>query len=189
MEPAFAPSYGSVAHELHIARQHLYDLVSPLSQDELRWIPPRPDGVCVSYHFGHIALVEDLQIATASDQQPLAPSTFRDLFGPHNANNGQAAFPSGAEIIGYMQRVRERTLAQLALGFRAIRDTAGAVEAAEPFRGLINHEYSHTKYIRRICAEMNHPPVDAPASTLIVVDESAIAAPQYRIDHWVSEPS
>ncbi len=178
------PTYSIVCHELHAARQHLYDLVRPLSQDELWWLPPRPDGVCVSYHFGHIVLVEDEQIAPATEKPPLAPAEFPDLFGAHNANNRNVRFPSGAEIIAYMQTVRERTLLVLALRFRAIHSHDEAVAVSELFRGLINHEYSHTKYIRRICAEMHQPPVEAPASELMVADESAVAPPQYRIKHW-----
>ena len=50
--------------------------------------------------------------------------------------------------------------------------------------GVINHEYSHTKYMRRIRAEMRKPPVDPPTSTLVRADENAIASPQYGISHW-----
>jgi hypothetical protein len=178
------PSYTTVCQELHATRQHLYDMIRPLSQDELLWVPPRPDGVCVSYHFGHMALGEDRIIAKATQRPLLATPGLCEAFGAHNANNSAARFPSGATIIDYMQRLRESTIGLLALSFRAIRSDEQAVETAEPFRQIINHDYSHTKYIRRICREMGKSEVEVPLSELVAVNESAIAGPQYHIPHW-----
>ena len=178
------PTYTIVCQELYAARQHLYDMVRPLSQDELLWVPPRPDGVCVSYHFGHMALQEDTMIAATTGKPRLATPELDDAFGARNANNGGARFPSGAVIIDYMQRVRQLTIGLLALRFRAIRSEAQAVETAELFRQIVNHDYSHTKYIRRICREMGKPEVEAPSATLVVADEQAIAGPQYHIPGW-----
>jgi hypothetical protein len=178
------PTYSIACGELHAARQHLYDMLRPLSQSELLWVPRRPDGVCVSYHFGHIALVEDEMISHSLSEPLIAPADLRDAFGPHNANNGHAQFPSGDTILEFMQRVRERTLGLAAARFRNIRDAAQAVEAAELFRRIVNHEYMHTKYIRRICREMGKPDVEAPPSERVVVDEQAPAGPQYRLEGW-----
>jgi len=183
-EDVATPTYGVVCSELHAARQHLYDMVRPLSQAELQWLPPRPDGISISYHFGHIALVEDVEIGRVAEQPVLAPAGIRDAFGVHNVDNRDARFPSGAEIIDYMQSVRARTLQELAMAFRSVADDAAARIAAEPFRRIINHEYSHTKYIRRIRAEMGQAPVGPPTSELVQADEQAIAPPQYSIQRW-----
>lgn len=178
------PTYSIVCRELHAARGHLYSMVESLSPEELLWLPPRPDGISISYHFGHIALVEDMQVAEAIGEPLLATKEFQEAFGVHNVDNRNAPFPAGAAIIDYMQAVRTRTAGVVALRFRAIRDAAAAHNAAELFRRVINHEYSHTKYIRRICAEMGKPPVDPPASELVEADDQAIAPPQYSIAHW-----
>jgi hypothetical protein len=178
------PTYGIICQELHAARGHLYAMIEGLSQDELLWIPPRPDGISISYHFGHIALVEDLEIAPLIEKPVLARPDVREVFGVQNANNPAARFPPGAAILDYMQGVRERTLGIVALRFRAIRNLEAAVDAAEPFRRTINHEYSHTKYIRRIRAEMGKPPVDPPQSERIEADPDAIAPPQYSLPSW-----
>jgi hypothetical protein len=178
------PSYSVVCHELHAARQHLYDMVRELSQDELLWLPPRPDGICISYHFGHIALVEDTQVAERTDGRLIAASEFREAFGAHNADRREAHFPAASSILDYMQRVRTRTLEAVALSFRKTPNENAVIAAAEPFRRIINHEYSHTKYIRRICGEMGKPPVAPPASELVCADDNAIAPPQYGIPRW-----
>jgi DinB superfamily len=178
------PTYSLVCHELHAARGHLYAIVESLSQDELLWLPPRPDGIAISYHFGHIALVEDHTLAEETGQVLLATLEWQHTFGVRNVNNRTAVFPSGAEIIDYIQRVRARTVEVLAQRFRKILSPNEAVTAAEVFRRVINHEYSHTKYIRRIRSEMNKSAVEAPASELIQADENAVAAPQYILEHW-----
>jgi hypothetical protein len=178
------PTYSSVCRELHAARGHLYAMLETLSPEELLWLPPRPDGISISYHFGHIALVEDMHVAEATGKPLLTAEEFRDAFGVRNVNNRAAQFPPAAAIIDYMQAVRTQTLELAALRFRAIRDAPAAHDAAELFRRIINHEYSHTKYIRRIRAEMGKAPVDPPASDLVQADAHAIAPPQYALLHW-----
>lgn len=178
------PTYSIVCRELHAARGHLYAMIESLSQEELLWLPPRPDGIAISYHFGHIALVEDLHVAEDIATPLLATEEFQGAFGVRNVNNRAARFPPAATIIDYMQAVRTRTLEVAALRFRAIRNPQAAHDAAELFRRIINHEYSHTKYIRRICAEMGKPPVNPPASELVEADTQAVAPPQYSIQHW-----
>ena len=79
--------------------------------------------------------------------------------------------------------VRSRAVELLHKRFSDLR-SGDANEAADLFRGIINHEYSHTKYIRRIRAEMGKPPVELAHSPLVRVDARAIAAPQYSIPHW-----
>ncbi|MBI3784564.1 MAG: DinB family protein [Deltaproteobacteria bacterium] len=179
-------NHGIVCGELHAARQHLYDMVRHLSQGELLWVPRRRDGVSVSYHFGHIALVEDELVSQSTPDVLIASADLRQSFGAHNANNGAARLPSGDVIIDYMQRVRERTLGFVAVRFRAIRDAPQAVDAAELFRRIVNHEYMHTKYIRRICRELGKPEVEAPPSQLVIADADALAGPQYRLEGWTA---
>jgi len=159
-------------------------MIESLSQAELLWLPPRPDGISISYHFGHIALVEDMEAANAASQLLLATPALQDGFGVHNVNNRDARLPSGAAILEYAQAVRTRTLGLAGLRFRAIRSPEAAMEAAEVFRRMINHEYSHTKYIRRICAEMGKPPVGPPQSERVQANDQATAPPQYVIHHW-----
>ena len=178
------PTRSIVSHELHVARAHSRVMLDDLSQAELLWLPPRRDGICMSYHFGHIALVEDRHVAEATEKPVLASPEFQNAFGVHNVNNREARFPLRAEMFDYTQAVRARMLELLALRFQGIRAADDAIAAAELFRGLINHEYSHTKYICRIRAEMGKPPVDPPGSALVRADEDAIAPPQYNIPHW-----
>lgn len=179
-----SPDYSIVCRELHTARGHLYAMVECLSLDELRWLPPRPDGVSVGYHFGHIAVVEDQSVSEAVGQARLSSIELQEACAATNANNRDARIPAGDVILETIQAVRARTIEVLALFFRGIRDERSAVNAAELFRRVINHEYSHTKYIRRICAEMGKPPVDPPASDVIHADTTAVAAPQYSIRNW-----
>jgi len=177
------PAQSVVERELNAARAHLLSLVGDLSDAELLWLPPRPDGISISYHFGHIGLVEDVHVAEATEQALVASDQFRDAFGVHNVNNRDARFPAGGQIRNYLGAVRSRAMELLQKQFRNLRggDASGA---ADLFRGIINHEYSHTKYIRRIRAEMGKSPVELVHSPLVRVDERAIAAPQYSIPHW-----
>ena len=181
------PMTDVVSGELSAARAHLQAMVEDLSQDELLWLPPRPDGICISYHAGHIGLVEDLHIAGASQESAVTSAELRAAFGVHNINNRAARFPRWEEILEYLFTVRGRTLALLPLRFQGVRNRTDEIAAAELFRGVIDHEYSHTKYIRRIRAEMGKPSVGPPASELVRADERAVASPQYRLPRW-SEP-
>ena len=176
------PAKSIVERELNAVRRHLLSLVSDLSDAELIWLPPRPDGIAISYHFGHIGLVEDVHVAEATGTSPVASDRFRDAFGVHNVNNRDARFPAGGEIRSYLGDVRSRTSELLEKRYRDLRTEVST--SADLFRGIINHEYSHTKYIRRIRAEMGKAPVEVTLSALIRVDEHAIAAPQYSIPHW-----
>ena len=178
------PTRSIVSQELQAARAHCRVMLDDLSQAELLWVPQRRDGVSVLYHGGHIVLVEDTHVAEATEKPVLASPEFQDAFGVHNVNNREARLPVCAEVFNYMEAVRARTLELLALRFQGIRDADDTIATAELFRGLINHEYSHTKYIRRIRSEMGKPPVDPPLSALVRSDEHAIAPPQYQIHHW-----
>lgn len=159
-------------------------MVDDLSPEELLWLPLRPDGISTCYHLGHIIFVEDTHVAQATQCALLTPPEFQDAFGVNNVNNRDACFPPRDLVLECMAAVRARTLACLAARFENVRDGHGAVAAAEVFRDVINHEYSHTKYMRRIRAEMGRSPVDPPVSALVRADDNAIAPPQYSISHW-----
>lgn len=178
------PTLSDVARELEAARAHCRNMVDDLSQEELLWLPPRPDGISTCYHLGHIVFVEDTHIAQATERPLLASPEFQKAFGVNNVNNRDARFPPREQVFACMEGVRARALECLAARFEHVQDPNGALAAAEVFRGVINHEYSHTKYMRRIRAEMGKPPVDPPASMLVRADENAIASPQYSISHW-----
>lgn len=178
------PTRSGVARELRAARAHCRSLVDDLSEEELLWLPPRPDGISTCYHLGHIVLVEDTHIAQATGRPLLASREFQEAFGVNNVDNPDACLPPCGEILTCMKAVRARTMECLALRFKSVRDVNDAVAAAEVFRDVINHEYSHTKYMRRIRAEMGKSPVEPPASRLVRADENAIAPPQYSISHW-----
>jgi hypothetical protein len=178
------PALSGVARELEAARMHCRSMVDDLSQEELLWLPPRPDGISTCYHLGHIVFVEDTHIAQATQRSLLAPSAFQEAFGVNNVDNRDARFPPREQVLECMAAVRARTFAYLAARFATVRNAHGALAAAEVFRGIINHEYSHTKYMRRVRAEMGKPPVDPPSSALVRADENAIAPPQYSLSHW-----
>jgi hypothetical protein len=178
-------SLAAVVHqELTAVRAHLLAMIESLTQEELWQVPPRPDATAISYHAGHIGLVEDLQVSRAVKAPMLGPEAYRSLFGVANNSNPQAVFPDREEIFSYLARVRRRTLAVLdALQLDAL-PWQERVAGAELFRGIINHEYSHTKYIRRLLGEIGKSSDFPRPSQLVEVDDQAIAAPQYFISRW-----
>ncbi len=181
-------SFVSIVHqELQAVRDHLMTMVEPLTQEEFWWVPPRPDGTAISYHFGHIGLVEDLRVSQARGEQMLGPEAYRNLFGTANNSNPQAGFPRKEEIFTYLVQARTRTLTLLDT---LQLDTLSAHERpaeAELFRRIINHEYSHTKYIRRLLGEMGKSTDFSLPSTRVQIKPQAVAAPQYFIPHWPGE--
>ena len=178
-------SLASLVHqELKAVRDHLMAMIEPLTQEELWQVPPRPDATAISYHAGHIGMVEDLRISQARGERMLGPEAYRHLFGVANNSNPKAVFPGREEIFAYLAQVRERTLALLD---RLQLDTLPAqkrLAEAEPFREIINHEYSHTKYIRRLLGELGKSTDFPRPSPLVEVNHRAIAAPQYFIPRW-----
>ena len=183
-------SFVSIVHqELRAVRDHLMGMVEPLTQEELWWVPPRPDGTAISYHFGHIGLVEDLRVSQAEKEQLLGPEAYRNLFGVGNNSNPKAVFPGREEIFTYLAQARARTLALLDTLKLDTLPSPERLAEADLFRRIINHEYSHTKYIRRLLGEMGKSTDFSLPSTRVQVKPQAVAAPQYFIPHWPGEES
>ena len=173
-----------VRQELKAVRDHLMAMIAPLTQEELWRVPPRRDATAISYHVGHIGLVEDMQISQALKERMLGPEAYRQLFGVANNSNLKAVFPQREEIFPYLAQVRARTLALLdALQLDTLPPQNRLAEA-DLFRQLINHEYSHTKYIRRLLGELGKSTDFPSPSSLVEVNHQAIAAPQYFIPRW-----
>ena len=175
----------SIVHqELKAARDHLMAMVGSLIQEELWWVPPRPDGTAISYHMGHIGLVEDMRISQACRERMLGPEAYHGLFGVANNSNPKAVFPGREELFAYLAQVRAKTLTLLdTLQLHTLPSHERLIKA-DLFREIINHEYSHTKYIRRLLGEMGKSPDFPLPSTLIEVNHRAVAAPQYFIPRW-----
>lgn len=173
-----------VRQELQAVRDHLMAMIAPLTQDELWRVPPRPDATAISYHAGHTGMVEDMRISQTLKERMLGPESYRTLFGVANNSNSKAVFPGREEIFAYLTQVRARTLTLLeALQLDTLSPHKRRAEA-DLFREIINHEYSHTKYIRRLLGELGKS-TDFPVPSLLVeVNHHAIAAPQYFIPRW-----
>jgi len=82
-----------VRQELQAVRDHLIAMIEPLTQDELWRVPPRPDATAISYHVGHIGMVEDMRISQILKKRMLGPESYRHLFGVANNSNPKAVFP------------------------------------------------------------------------------------------------
>src|SRR5436309_604044 len=173
-----------VHQELKAVRDHLMAMIEPLTQEEQWQVPPRRDATTISYHAGHIGMVEDMPISQARGERMLGPQAYRHLFGVANNSNPKAVFPGREEIFVYLAQVRQRTLAALDRLQLDILPPQKRLAEAEPFREIINHEYSHTKYIRRLLGELGKS-TDFPRPSLLVeVSHRASAAPQYCIPCW-----
>ena len=183
-------SFVSIIHqELKAVRDHLMAMVEPLTQEELWWVPPRPDGTAISYHMGHIGLVEDLRVSQAQEERLLGPEAYSNLFGVANNSNPKAVYPGKEEIFAYLAQARTRTLALLDTLQLDTRPAQKRPAEADLFRRIINHEYSHTKYIRRLLGELGKN-IDVPLpSRRVEVKPQAVAAPQYFIPSWSREES
>jgi hypothetical protein len=178
-------SFVSIVHqELKAARDHLTAMVESLTEKELWWVPPRPDGTAISYHLGHIGLVEDMRVSQAQGKQLLGPETYRNLFGVANNSNPKAVFPGREDLFTYLAQARARTLALLDTLQLDTLPAQNRPAEADFFRGIINHEYSHTKYIRRLLGEMGKSTNFPLPSSRVEMNPQAIAAPQYFIPHW-----
>ena len=173
-----------VRQELQAVRDHLMAMIASLSQDELWRVPPRPDATAISYHVGHIGMVEDMRISQVLKERMLRPESYRHLFGVANNSNLKAVFPGREEIFAYLTQVRARTLTLLeALQLDTLSPHKRRAEA-NLFREIINHGYSHTKYIRRLLGELGKSTDFPVPSPLVEVNHHAIAAPQYFIPRW-----
>ncbi len=173
-----------VRQELQAVRDHLMAMIAPLSQDELWRVPPRPDATALNYHARHIGMVEDMRISQVLKERMLGPESHRTLFGVANNSNPKAVFPGREEIFAYLTQVRARTLTVLeALQLDTLSPHKRRAEA-DLFREIINHEYSHTKYIRRLLGELGKSTDFPVPSPLLKVNHHAIAAPQYFIPRW-----
>ena len=178
----------SVVHqELGAVRDHLMTMVEPLTQEELWWVPPRPDGTAISYHIGHIGRVEDTRVSQSQKERLLGPQAYSKLFGVANNSNSEAVFPSREEILAYLTHARTRTLALLDTLRLNAPPSVKCLAAADLFRRIINHEYSHTKYIRRLLGEQGKNIDFPPPSARVEVKPKAVAAPQYFIPNWSRE--
>ncbi|MBI3796077.1 MAG: DinB family protein [Deltaproteobacteria bacterium] len=192
-----------VRQELQVARNHLMAMIESLTQDELWRVPPRPDATAISYHIGHIGMVEDMRISQVLKERMLGPELYRPLFGVANNGNPKIVFPGREELFAYLTQVRARTLTLLeALQLDTLTQvrarTLTLLEAlqldtlsphkrraeADLFREIINHEYSHTKYIRRLLGELGKSTDFPVPSPLVEVNHHAIAAPQYVLPRW-----
>ncbi len=134
-----APTYSIVCEEFYAVRQHLYDLIGALSVDEMRHSPSAPPYLCISALFAHIAVSEDKNTAEISRKAP-AEKALAAALEVYATTRDAAALPSPPEILDAARRVRDNTVAFLALPFRAVKDEAHATTLAEPFRGIINNE-------------------------------------------------
>ena len=178
-------SFAAIVHqELRAARDHLMAMIEPLTQEELWRVPPRPDATAITYHAGHIGFVEDMRMSQARGERMVGPEGYRTLFGVANNSNPKAVFPRREEIFAYLTQVRARTLAVLdTLQLDTLPPQQRRAEA-ELLRGVINHEYAHTKYIRRLLGEIGRSTDFPIPSALVEVNPQAIAAPQYFIPRW-----
>jgi hypothetical protein len=173
-----------VRQELQAVRDHLMTMIVPLTQEELWQVPPRRDATAISYHAGHIGMVEDMRISQALEERMLGSDSYRALFGVANNSNPKAVFPGREEIFSYLTQVRARTLALLdALQLDTLPPQKRLAEA-DLFREIINHEYSHTKYMRRLLGELGKSTDFPVPSFLVEVNHHAIATPQYFIPQW-----
>ena len=180
-------SFVSIVHqELGAVRDHLITMVEPLTQEELWWVPPRSDGTTISYHMGHIGLVEDTRVSQ-SRKERLGPEAYSKLFGVANNSNSRVLFPGREEIFAYLAQARTRTLALLDTLQLNTPPSVKCLAAADLFRRIINHEYSHTKYIRRLLGEQGKNIDFPPPSARVEVKPQAVAAPQYFIPNWSRE--
>jgi hypothetical protein len=159
-------------------------MIEPLTQDELWRVPPRLDATAITYHVGHIGMVEDMRISQMLKERMLGLESYRTLFGVANNSNPKAVFPEREEIFGYLTQVRARTLTLLEARQLDTLSPHKRRAEADLFREIINHEYSHTKYIRRLLGELGKSTDFPVPSPLVEVNHHAIAAPQYFISHW-----
>jgi len=173
-----------VRQELKAVRDHLMAMIAPLTQEELWQVPPRRDATAISYHAGHIGMVEDMQISQARGERMRGPEAYRTLFSVANNSNPKVVFPGREELFAYLAQVRARTLAELdALQLDTLPPQKRVAEA-DLFCAIINHEYSHTKYIRRLLGELGKSTDFPVSSPLVEVNHHATAAPQYFIPRW-----
>jgi DinB family protein len=173
-----------VRQELKAVRDHFMAMIALLSQDELWQVPPRRDATAISYHAGHIGMVEDMRISQALKERMLGPESYHTLFSVANNSNPKVVFPGREEIFAYLVQTRARTLTLLDVLQLDTLPPQKRLAEADLFREIINHEYSHTKYIRRLLGELGKSTDFPVLSSLVEVNHHAIAAPQYFIPRW-----
>ena len=159
-------------NELRRARRYLLSLVRELSEEELEWPGGNETLSCIKWQAGHVALRERELLGALVPALAGTDSSRHECFGTEARSGALADFPPWSEIEDELAASRRLTEALLS----TLPEREGLREI---FLQVVNHEYEHARYVRRLRSELGRSPVKEPTGRLVEFDLEVDEAPRF----------
>jgi Tfp pilus assembly protein PilF len=164
----------SARTELRRARRYLLSLLRDLSAEELEWLGASETLSCIKWHAGHVALRERELLGALVPALAGTDSTRDACFGTEARTAVGLDFPPWTEIEEQLAASRKLSEALL----MTLPEREGLREI---FLQVVNHEYEHARYVRRLRAELGRPGVAEPTGRLLEYDLEVDEAPRFFV--------
>ena len=162
----------SARTELRRARRYLLSLLRDLSGEELEWFGASETLSCIKWHAGHVALRERELLGALVPALAGTDSTRDACFGTEARTAIAVEFPSSREI-------EEQLAASRKLSGALLQTLPEREGLREIFLQVVNHEYEHARYVRRLRTELGRPGVPEPTGRLVEFDLEVDEAPRF----------
>lgn len=175
--PTAWPWRRSARTELRRARRYLLSLLKDLSPEELEWLGASETLSCIKWHAGHVALRERELLGALVPALAGTDSTRDACFGTEARTAVVLDFPPWSEIEDQLAASRRLSEALL----QTLPEREGLRDI---FLQVVNHEYEHARYVRRLRAELGRPGVAEPTGRLVEFDLEVEEAPRFFLSSF-----
>jgi Tfp pilus assembly protein PilF len=172
--PLAVPWRRTARTELRRARRYLLALVRDLSDEELEWLGGTSTLSCVKWHVGHVALRERELLGALVPTLAGTDSSRDPAFGTEARSTVGVEFPPWKDVEEELAASRRLTEALLF----TLPEREGL---ADIFVQVVNHEYEHARYVRRLRTELSRPPVAEPTGRLVEFDLEVDEPPRFYV--------
>lgn len=160
----------SLLREYDRALDHTDSLWIDLTADEVRW-RPRPEASAIGWHLGHQAAVAHFMVRNLVAAEASIDPRLDALMDSATPEPARGSLPAIEDLRAYRRRVADRVrtrVGEVVAGNVGAPRQLGRV-AATMLRGIVDHEYQHSKWIGEVrVGELGHPLPDPPTSDALV---------------------